>query len=676
MTRAARDSGQDGRVRARLARGAEAEERFARGLGEPALFAVALAAVVASVYFGLGVVARDALAFTPLVYLAAGVFFVLTTLSYVEASALHPERGGASLFARYAFDELWSFVAGWAILLDYLIVMAICAFAVPSYLTAFWGGADDGPVEVALYVAVLAGVAWANVRGIGPERVRVGLRLALLSFVLLAVITVIAAVQLFDLGLLTDSSTVGPAPALDDLVFAAVIATVACTGIEAASGLAGDLRVGRRGLRRVVIAAGATALVTLTGVALVALMAVPVEGGSTALGGVFEEAPVLGVASALEPEALADALRLLAGLLGAVVLVSAANGQMLGIGRLAYSLGRNRQIPSALSRLGTSRSTPYVTIAIAATIALGLALSDDLDFLAGLFAFGAMIAFTLAHLSVIVLRFKEPDRPRPFRMPLNVRVGGASLPLPAVLGALLGVGGWVSVVAFHDGARIAGGAWMAIGLALYVVYRKGQGKSLTQRFTIPEEALKEAKETAYGSILVPVLGDRLDDDIVGTAGRLAAEDASEDEGGAMIEALYVHEMPMSVPIDARVAPERIERARRALARAREVGEEYEGVEVATAMVRGRSLGSAIVSEARRRGVEAIVLAAEEPSRIRGGRRLGGLGLARERFAGETTRYVIEKAPCKVILTAPPAEAAVTSERSAQADGDSPASESG
>ena len=81
----------------------------------------------------------------------------------------------------------------------------------------------------------------------------------------------------------------------------------------------------------------------------------------------------------------------------------------------------------------------------------------------------------------------------------------------------------------------------------------------------------------------------------------------------MLEALYVFEIPMSLPIDARVPDERVKEAKRVLARAKEVGEEYEGVEVATAMVRGRTVGQAIVSEARRRGVEAIVLAAEEPS---------------------------------------------------------------
>ena len=153
---------------------------------------------------------------------------------------------------------------------------------------------------------------------------------------------------------------------------------------------------------------------------------------------------------------------------------------------------------------------------------------------------------------------------------------------------------------------------------------------------------------------MPVFGEPLDDDIVGTAGRLAAEHADESEGGAVLEALYVFEIPMSLPLDARVPEERVAEAKRVLARAKEVGEEYEGVEVATAMVRGRTVGQAIVAEARRRGVEAIVLAAEEPSRVRGGAILGGRGRARDRFVGETTRYVVEKAACTVILTAPPA----------------------
>ena len=146
---------------------------------------------------------------------------------------------------------------------------------------------------------------------------------------------------------------------------------------------------------------------------------------------------------------------------------------------------------------------------------------------------------------------------------------------------------------------------------------------------------------------MPLFGTPLDDDIVQTAGRLAAEedtDALEEDEGATIEALWVFEVPMSLPIDAALPEAQLKRARAALRRAKAVGEEYEGVEVATATVRARRAGAAIVEEARRRGVQAIVLAAEEPSRIRGGALLGGRGGPLDNFVGEVTKYVVSKAP--------------------------------
>jgi APA family basic amino acid/polyamine antiporter len=627
---------------------------IARGLGEPALFAIALSAIVSSIFFSIGVVAGDALGLTPIVFLVAAVFFVTTMATYVEGNSLHPERGGASTFARYAFDEFWSFVAGWAILLDYLIVMALAGVAISDYLAAFWGELGNGHVETLIAALAMIVVAVANVRGLGASRLRTVLRLSLIGILLLAVVSILVFAQEFDLGAVFDTVELGSQPTWEDAVFATVIATGAMIGIEAASGLAGEVRVGRRGLRRFVIVSSVAALVLLVGVSSAALMAVPVEDGHTALSSTYEQAPILGMASALDPEWLKDATRYAIGFVAAATLIVAMNGQMLGLSRLAYSLATNRQIPSAVGRLHPRRGTPYVVITVAAVVAFALALPNDMDFLAGIFAFGAMLTFAIAHLSVIVLRFREAGRPSAFRLPLSLRFREGTVPLPAVLGALFSIAAWVSIIVVHEGARVVGGVWMVFGIGLYTVYRRGQGKSLRKRFTIPATALQDVTEVEYGSILVPVFGEPLDDDIVGTAGRLAAEHADEGEGGAVLEALYVFEIPMSLPLDARVPEERVTEAKRVLARAKEVGEEYEGVEVATAMVRGRTVGQAIVSEARRRGVEAIVLAAEEPTRVRGGAILGGRGRARDRFVGETTRYVVEKATCTVILTAPPA----------------------
>jgi basic amino acid/polyamine antiporter, APA family len=625
-----------------------------RGFGVPAIFAIALGAAGSSIYFILGVVAGYSLGLTPIVFLLAAVFFIITMTTYVEGNALHPERGGASTFARYAFNELWSFIAGWAIILDYLLVIAMGSFAIAHYLAAFGGWMDDQVAEHAIAGGAIAWVVFSNIRGLSAERYRFVLRLGLLNLTLAFVIVVVGAFDVFEFGKITDSIHLGSAPTWDNLLIGAVIATVALTGIEAASGLAGELRMRGADLRRLVVLGMITVLVWFVAISIIALMALPVVEGQTTLGTTHLEAPLLGVVSVYTPAWLMHTLRYIVGAVAALVIVTALNGQMLGLSRLSYSLATNRQIPSAIGKLGGDPPAPFMAILIAGALSFVLVLTLDLKQMAGIFAFGAMLAFTIAHLSIVALRFREPDFERPFKVPLSFEWRGKSVPIPALVGALLSFLAWISVIVLHSGARYVGSAWMACGIVLYVVYRKSQGKSLRKRFTIPAAALYEPPEVEYGSILVPVFGHPIDDDIVGTAGRLAAEEGEPGEGGTVIEALYVLEVPMSLPLDARVPDDRIAAARRALARAKEVGEEYEGVEVATAVVRARSVGAGIVEEARRRGVDAIVVAAEQPSRVRGGALLGGRGGPRERFVGEMTRYIVEKAPCRVILTAAPA----------------------
>ena len=341
-----------------------------------------------------------------------------------------------------------------------------------------------------------------------------------------------------------------------------------------------------------------------------------------------------------------------------MTLVAAANAAMLGLSRLAYSLSTNRQIPTGLGRLHPVRSTPYVLIIIAGLIAAGLVVPEDIDFLIGIYAFGAMLAFTIAHLSILRLRFTEPDRDRPYRVPLAVRVRGGELPLPALFGALASAAGWVAVIVVHEPARYVGLAWMALGITLYVVYRRADEAPLLRRVTVPAQSLRAEPppERDYGSILVPLFGTELDDDIVQTAARLVASEQTDEAAidAATIEAIWMFVIPMSLPLDASLPEAQVKHAREVLARAKAVGEEYTGVQVATAIVRTRRAGFAIVDEARRRGVEAIVLGAEEPSLIRGGALLGGRGGPRDSFVGDICTYVIAKAPCRVIVTAPAA----------------------
>jgi APA family basic amino acid/polyamine antiporter len=588
------------------------------------------------------------------VFLAGALFFALIVPCYVEGTSLHQERGGATVIARYAFNELWSFVAGWAILLDYLILIALTAFSTTDYAAVFFEPFDDGVPEFLLGAAVVIGVAIANARGGTPRRFERAALIVLADLVLQLLVVAFGLFLVFRPEVLTDPGSIAGMPSGEDLVFAFPLVLVAFSGIDASSGLAGQVAIGRRGLRRLIGVRLIAACVPYVGIALVASAALPLQPGTD-----WVEAPMVGVADAFDQAWIREPLRYALAISGLLILVAACNAAMLGLSRLGYALAVNRQIPSLIGYLHPRRSTPVVVIGIGTVLAIALLLPADLDFLVGICAFGATIAFAIVAVGVIRLRWREPDRDRPYKMPLNVPLGRGELPLPAVLAALLSLAALGALLYYHGGSRWMGIGWMAFGVALYVYYRLSEDKPVFRRVTVPERTLTRQREDAeYGSILVPIRGLPLDDDIVQTAGRLAAEE-NEDlgEGGAVIEALWVFEVPLSMPLDARVPDEELKRARRALARAKAVGEEYEGVEVATAVVRARRTGEAIVHEARRRGVEAIVLAAEEKAQIRGGTLLGGKAGLRDTFVGETTRYVVNKAPCRVILTAAPPQAA-------------------
>ncbi|HET7590428.1 MAG TPA: universal stress protein [Solirubrobacterales bacterium] len=632
-----------------------------RGLGVPWLFAAAYSAVGFSIYFALGVVADRGLGLTPLIFLAAGLLFGLTTLTYVEGGAMFRERGGSSTFARHAFNELIAFIAGWAILIDYLIVIALAAISVPHYLEPVTGDFANPGWEIGIGAAVIVLVSVLNILNVtGRERQASLVFLALADLGLQLAVIVVGALVVMHPERLTEHIHLFASPNLKSIVYAAVVAMLAYAGIEAASDLAPEIDVGRKDLKRVATIGAVGVPLVYALMAAIALMAVPVVAGPdglhTALGGEFVEEPILGVVSQYHPHWVAETMRWLVAVIATPVLIWAASTSMLGVSRHIYTLAINRQIPSWLGKLHPRTATPYVAIAISGVIAIGLVIPTDVKLLASIYAFGATLAITIAHLSIIRLRVKDPDRRRPFRIPMGFAWGVATVPLPAVLAALLSGLAFLSVLAFHTDARWVGLGWMAFGLVFYVVYRKVfEGTTLTRRVSVTERALtKQVPEIEFSNILVPVFGTRFDDDIVATAGRLAAADADGGRGGASrLDVVYVIEVPLTLPLDAKLPKEREEQARRALERAREVGEEYEDVEVRTDVIRARKVGAGILEAARRGGAEAIVIGGEPPTKIRGGGVLGGIGAAKPAEIGAATEYVLKKAPCRVLLTAPP-----------------------
>ncbi len=651
--------------------GESARTTLRHSLGSPILFAVVYTSLASAVFFSLGVVADHALGLTPVVFLIAAVMFGITAMTYVEGASLHPEPGGSTVFARYAFNELTSFVAGWAMLLDYVILIAVTAFAATQYLSVFWAPLGHSGEALLLSIAIIAFVVFTSVRGFNWRReYRIGL-IVVGALALELVSIAIGLGQFFDAHKLVSQVHLGTAPTWSGLIFALTITAIAFTSVESASGLAGEVKAGRGSLRRLIASGTATVVIAYVGVAIVAVTALPLPGAGV-LGHHFTDAPVVDILRRLHPHLLSQTLVYLIGAVAAGTLIAAADSAMLGLSRLAYSLSTNRQIPSGLGRLHPRRSTPYVLILLAGLLAATLVIPESLDFLVGIYAFGAMLAFTIAHLSVVKMRYSEPQSDRPYRTPFSVRLRSGELALLPAFGALASFAGWIATMVVHEPARYVGLGWMIAGIALYVIYRRADETSLLRRVTVSAEALRVMRpaEREYGSILVPLRGTRLDEDMIQTAALLCAGGPTDEAeiDGSTIEAVWIFEMPMSLPLDARLPDAQVKQARQALARAKAVGEEYAGVQVATATIRARRAGQAILEEARRRGVEAIVLGAEEPSRIRGGSRFGGRGGPLENFVGEATKHVVSKARCRVIVTAPAAR------DEAAADGEDAASE--
>ncbi|HKT83180.1 MAG TPA: amino acid permease [Solirubrobacterales bacterium] len=642
------------------------EPLLQRATGVPGLFVAVYSAVGFSIYFALGVVADRGLGLTPLIFLAAGLLFVVTTLSYVEGGAMLRERGGSSSFARHAFNELIAFIAGWAILIDYLIVAALAAISVPHYLEPISADFGEAGWEIGIAAAVIAAACLLNVFNItGRGRERPLAILALADIALQLAVIVVGVLAVFHPDRLTDQIDLFTNPDFHDIVYAAVVAMLAYAGIEAASDLAPDINVDPRDLKRIVSVGALAVPLVYAGMAAIALMAVPVVAGpngpETALGNEFVEAPVLGVVSSYHPAWVSDTMRWLVVLVAVPVLFWAATTALLGVSRHIYTLAINRQIPSWLGKLNSRHATPHVAIAICGLIAIGLVIPTDVKLLAGLYAFGAMLAITIAQLSIVRLRVIDPDRRRPFRVPLNFDWGGHSLPAPAIFAAIVSALAFLSVLAYHDTARWVGLGWMSFGLLFYVVYRKVfEGTTLTKRVSVSEKALtKQVPDVSFRNILVPIFGTKLDDDIVSTAGRLAAAEQEGRKGGeeeAKLALIYVVEVPLTLPLDASLPPEVEQEAQRALKRAGEVGDEYEDVDVTVEVVRARKIGAGIVEAARRYDSEAIVIGGEPPTKIKGGARLGGIGAAKPAEIGAATEYVLKKAPCRVLLTAPPEDA--------------------
>ena len=628
---------QRGVIRRRRGQGLE------RVLGAPGLFATVYGNVGSSIYYALGVTAIFALGLTPLVFLIAGVIFAATTMTYAEGTVRYPEAGGSSSFARHAFNELVSFGAAWAQMLNYIITISISAFFVPHYRSIFWGPLRENPWDIIGGAVVIVLLVGLNIVGL-RESARLNISLAVIDFATQLLLVVIGFALIFNPHILTSNVTFGVAPVWSDFFLAIPVGMIAYTGIETVSNLAEEARDPARNVPRaylLTVIAVFAIFFTLPSIALSAMPVRLIDGHyETALGlgpdqGGFANDPVLGLVENLGVSgALLSVLKVYVGILAATILFIATNAGVIGASRITYAMAGYRQLPEVFRRLHPRFMTPWLSLVVfAGVISIATLLPGKTDFLGTMYSFGAMLSFTIAHVSIVALRYRHRGDELVFRGRPNLRIGSVEWPLFALFGAL-GTGlAWIVVVVQTANTRWAGLAWLAIGFLGYAIYRRRYVRApLSSTVRAPALVLGPALQLNYRTIVVPVVRSFESEEALVAAARLAAERR------ATIAIVHVIEVPMDRPLDA-VRPHEEERADELLDGARALVESY-GVRAVARMVRARRAGPAIAQEAIQRDAELIVLGApRRPAR------------RRTAIFGPTVDYVLKASPCRVLLAA-------------------------
>ncbi len=604
------------------------------------LFAIGYGDVGSSIYYALGVTTLYALGATPLALALAGIVFFCTVLTYAELSAAMPESGGSCSFARHAFNDLVSFIAGWALLLDYIVTIAISAYSIGPYLRNLLPGLH-GAGNVPFTLMVLALLLAINIAGI-KESTRISLLLctfdivtqvAVIGFGLVLIMEVLHPQQFWGhLQVLWHHLQIGGtdpvwSPTWPHFWKGVGMAMVAYIGIESISQLSGEARHPNVTVPRAMLTTMVTLFVLYFGVSMISLSVLNPQELTT----VYLEDPLAGIAASM-PYGWGRYLAPWVGLLGATILFVAANAGLIGASRLTFAMSEHFGLPRLFYRLHPKFKTPYISLMVFTGIAgLIVVVARNLTHIADLYNFGAMLSFALAHLSLMGLRIRQPGLARPFKIGWNIPVGKYELPFTSILGLLGTAAVWVDVILTKPAGRNLGCVWIGAGLVLYLWYRHQQKLPVAARVELEKLIIPSHKDIVIRKILVPLTS-------VSTADTTQFAAKLAKVHGADITALHIIEIPPSLPLDT-FFPEKLALADSLLQQAQAIGREYE-VPVETQIQQARFAGETIVDLAKDGGYDVIILT-DTP-------RLLAAAPGVTTF-GTTVEYVMKNAPCRVWL---------------------------
>jgi len=631
-----------------------------RIVGPEAIYAIVYGEISSSLYFALGVVALWALGMTPFVLLGAGVLFAMAVGAYAEGALAVDQVGGSSAITRRAFGDLAGFVVGWAVLLDFIVIIALSLLFVPHYALAAFDSLNrlehpDDEIIAACLAVVIGAIRMVR----RPQLYAGSVVVAILDILVQGLLAVLGLALVFDLDKLTGPLNVGTAPTWDALAYSIPLAMVAFAGLEIVANLLRETKKPGMALTRGMGGAVAATVVVYAVIAASALSAFPVHrvpgtpsGWASDISTVWVNAPLAGVADEIGKQlgdGFASILRGLVGLSAVLILLLNATGAFSGATRLIRSLGEAGALPQVFARTSRrSNASPAAIVLMVAGVALifpvAAVFDQEVTGLVSIYSFGILLAFMAIFLSIVFLRVTEPGLERPFRMRANLTFGRTEVPFFALVGFALSWLSWLLVLGTHRAARIVPPLWLVAGLVIFVVMRRThQLPILSGRYRTPAVPPPEITEVPYGVIVVPMKqAGPIEEEMLAIACKLAQSD------GARVLALKAIEVPLSSPLDVDL-PEEADRADKAMAMARSFGPDY-NVEIETRVERGRAISTTVARVAREAGAGLILLGAVPRS---------GSTAGQARVFSETVENLLRRADCRVIVTAfPPGTASL------------------
>jgi len=491
-----------------------------------------------------------------------------------------------------------------------------------------------------------------NIVGV-TESARLNFLLAVIDFATQLLLLLLGVFLVLNFGTLIDNIHLWTAPTVGDFVLSITIAMISYTGIETISNLAEEAREPRKLIPRAMALVVLAVMVIYAGLPAVALSALPVtqtaDGYTTELATTYAGDPILGIVENMNLGFLQTAAEYYVGVLAATILVIASNAGIFGVSRLTYSMGQYQQLPDGLRRISPRFRTPAVAIGVFGAIACIVMIPGQADFLATLYAFGAMLSFTIAHGALVVLRWRlarsrmrklpgdvEVEREEAwYRAPLNVRVHGVDIPIFAVVGGLGTFAAWIAVMSLYTTTLFVGMGWMAVGLVSYYAYRKRKGLPLAETSKVKLPPVVGAEPVRYAAVLVAFEEGTYSEDAMATALKLASH------RGGDVRVITTITVPQHLDINAEL-PQAEATAQAVIEAARQWAARGQRVRGRIAKVRPDEAGHRIVREAVDARSQAIVMPMPE-------RRPSG------KLLSKTLEVVLAKRPCRVIVDSVPAK---------------------